>query len=609
MLNPQHPRGFRFPANLSNCFHNRYRVLGLSTDCQLAVFHARRAVDIGPPDQRALLLRNLANHMIVAAEYSGDAEMLSEAISLTREALDNVPDSWRSFALMTLGTALFIKASHFGDNDALTESIHYLRQSLGRVHEGTLLHVESTLYASKALLQQCEMVPSRRSCCLTEAIQLLEGLLRGKIPMVYQGEVLQVAAKAYRARYYHHGHHEDLTSALAADHKTLDLRPPGHRLRYLSLAAVSQDLALCHELSEATNTENASLERALQMQNEALKELAEGHPDRARMSISLAQLLLIPRTPYTDCEKAFSLIVQMLRHLQGNVYRSVVDLVPLLTSVEVNFASKWVAVDPTRKQCLDVYQALIGVLPRLASLDMNLARRIQVLSQVRHLATRAFEHSIQLLQFDRAIELLEAGRAVFWSQHLRLRSSFDALDSKTAQELRGIARRLEFAADSNISLDIEDNLARARMESIMTERRRLSDRFDELVREVRLQPGMNRFLRHLDYTALSSAAMRGPIVILQPSWMCVITAPYTEPEIVQLQEVTDEWLERAARTFRHSSHTSSSDRGARKSSVGDMQSYISAEYSILRELWRRIAQPLLSVLGWTVSYLLAFPIG
>jgi hypothetical protein len=202
------------------------------------------------------------------------------------------------------------------------------------------------------------------------------------------------------------------------------------------------------------------------------------------------------------------------------------------------------------------------------------------------------------------MELLESGRAVFWAQHLRLRMSFESLDHDTAKELCDISRRLEATASPIIPLDLDNNLARARIERIMNERRRLSARFDELVTQVRSQPGMDQFMRNLDYMTLSSAAIRGPVVILQLSWMCVITAPYADLKIIPLHEVSNEWLQVTAKTLRLAVHRTRSrldERGARKQLLDQGGTQSSDEYAILGEIWRRIVQPMLEFLGWKVS--------
>jgi tetratricopeptide (TPR) repeat protein len=600
MLNPCHPSAFRYSANLANALKNRFDVLGNNADYNLAMVYARRALDLGPPDQRSRLLIQLAIIMTSSAAYSGEIELLSEAICLAREALDCLPASLKFRGFMTLGDSLIVKASHFGDMDALEEGIVCMRQVLENVNEGTAYYFYGAVTASEALLQQHEMNPPQNLHALTEAIQLLEGLGRHEILEMYRDHVLYWTAKAYRAQFYHSGHSDILESAFAIDQQALNLRPPGHPLRCTSLAAVSEDIVeLCNI------KEHIDVEKAITMLDEALKDLEEGHPDIIKVTVALAKLLLIPDTPYTNFEKALHSLLHMLGNSPGSSYRCIVDLIPVLSSIENRLSSEWSEDNPSRTQCLDVYQALIHILPRLASLDMDLARRIQVLSQARDISTKASSHAIILRQSSRAIELLEAGRAVFWAQHCRLRGSFDSLDHDTAKELREINRLLEVTTSTDIALDLDSNLARARIERIMAERRRLSARFDEIVIQVRSQPGMDRFLRNLDYKTLSLAAIGGPVVVLQLSWMCVITAPHADPQIIPLHEITNGWIQGAANTLGLAVNRSRSrldKRRARKQPPDQEATRSSEEYTVLAEIWRCIVQPILDILRWKVGH-------
>jgi hypothetical protein len=310
---------------------------------------------------------------------------------------------------------------------------------------------------------------------------------------------------------------------------------------------------------------------------------------------------LIPNTSHTNFKKGLSLLLHMLQKPPGSAYRCLVDMIPVLTGVETTLASKQIADTSTRQQFLDVYQALINNLPRLASLDMHLTRRIQVLSQARDLATKASSHAIALKQFSRAVELLESGRAVFWAQHLRLRTTFDSLDHDTAKELCDISRRLEVTASPNIPPNLNSNLARARIERSMAERRHLSARFDELVKQVQSLPGMGNFLRNLDYKALSLATSRGPIAILQTSWLCVIPSPHEIPQIAYLPEATDEWVRNSVRVLRDSAHRSRMRLGILVSSQREATNH-GADYDILAAMWMRIVKPLLDIIGWPVSH-------
>jgi hypothetical protein len=600
MLNPQHPRAFRYSNNLTGVFVSRYQARGDPTDLEHALFHARRALDLGPPDRRHKLLRDLATILTTAATHSGDIEMLSEAISLARESLECVHESQNFEALMVLGECLIAKTSYFGDIDDLKECIHRIQGSLKYVEEGTMDHTYGVINASKALLQQYHMSPFQHLHALTHAIRLLEAVGRHQIPEIYRAHMLHLTAEAYRAQFHHSGHSDTLKLAFAIDQEALSLRPPGHVHRCTTLSAISEDLVQLYVIGD-----HPDLGYTINLLEEALNNLAEGHPDNFEVSVSLAKLLLIPSTSYTNCKKGLTLILRVLKAFPGNLHRGVMDLIPVLRRVETNLELDWIEDDYTRRRCLDIYQVLTSLLPRLASLNMNLSHRLQVLYQACDFATKGYSHAIKLKQCDRAIEILESGRVVFWTQRLRLRKSFDLLDSGISQELSDISRRLEIimTASSNISLNLDSNVTRARMERGMAERRRLATQFDKLVDEVQLQPGRSNFLGNLDFRALSSAAIHGPVVILHSSWLCVITTPHIDPHIIALPEVTNEWILTTVNTLRLATRTNCrlDHRGARKRPGGVAASKCSDEYDILADIWRRIIQPLLRGLGWKVS--------
>jgi hypothetical protein len=80
--------------------------------------------------------------------------------------------------------------------------------------------------------------------------------------------------------------------------------------------------------------------------------------------------------------------------------------------------------DSNHKSSLDAYQAATELLPHLAMLGLDLHSRQQALiSGSDGLAHNAAACAIRSAQYDKAVELLKEGRAVFWSQALQLCTS------------------------------------------------------------------------------------------------------------------------------------------------------------------------------------------
>jgi hypothetical protein len=78
---------------------------------------------------------------------------------------------------------------------------------------------------------------------------------------------------------------------------------------------------------------------------------------------------------------------------------------------------------------IDAYEAALQALPKLAALSFDLKSRQEGLFEdTDGLARDASRFTIQAGKIDKAIQFLEEGRAVFWSQFLSLRSPFERLN-------------------------------------------------------------------------------------------------------------------------------------------------------------------------------------
>ncbi|KAF8810299.1 hypothetical protein BYT27DRAFT_6496710 [Phlegmacium glaucopus] len=117
----------------------------------------------------------------------------------------------------------------------------------------------------------------------------------------------------------------------------------------------------------------------------------------------------------------------------------------------------------------------------------------------------------------KAIEFLEAGRSIFWSQSLSLRSPFDQLHDikpQLARKLRGIATALELGSYRDISVDISDNRKKLSLDQEASRLNRLNEEWEKGINEVRKLKGFEDFLRPSPFSLLQKAASAYPVVIL-----------------------------------------------------------------------------------------------
>jgi tetratricopeptide (TPR) repeat protein len=137
-------------------------------------------------------------------------------------------------------------------------------------------------------------------------------------------------------------------------------------------------------------------------------------------------------------------------------------------------------------------------------------------------------HQIHTGQLERAIETLERGRVLLWSEMRGLRTSMDQIrlaNPGLADKFDGVNKELEavtmaISLDSNIigggggsGLEGMDPYGR----HVLRQRKLLDDR-EKLISKVQAMPGFDTFLKPPSFNTLYSSAFHGPVIIINHSW-------------------------------------------------------------------------------------------
>jgi hypothetical protein len=141
-------------------------------------------------------------------------------------------------------------------------------------------------------------------------------------------------------------------------------------------------------------------------------------------------------------------------------------------------------------------------------------------------------YEVSLGRLPDAIEALERGRALIWSEMRGFRTSIDqlALTPHLAEEFTAVNRELE-ALTTSVSSDIvmrddnghDDGEGMDKFGRLVLRHRGLLTKRKELVSHVQALPGLEGFLKKPSFDDLRSAAMRGPVIVLNHSkWRCDI---------------------------------------------------------------------------------------
>ena len=157
------------------------------------------------------------------------------------------------------------------------------------------------------------------------------------------------------------------------------------------------------------------------------------------------------------------------------------------------------------------------------TVDIQHSRLVAMRSNYETLPLYCASYQVQMDEPQSAIETLERGRALIWSEMRGLRSTIDQLrasDSEAADEFAAINQDLEVLtltlAQNNHGggggeegLEGMDPFGR-----LIVRQRGLLDNRDRLISQTRSRKGMESFLKPPSFDNLRSAAVRGPVIMI-----------------------------------------------------------------------------------------------
>jgi hypothetical protein len=236
-----------------------------------------------------------------------------------------------------------------------------------------------------------------------------------------------------------------------------------------------------------------------------------GHPLICRVSANLGSALINAYTLTHGSEYLDKAV---------DAFRASVSCQSAPASARFIVARSWAShVDSNHKSALEAYHAAIELLPRIAMLGLDLQSRQQALTSGSDgLACDAAFCVIRSNQYDKAVELLEEGRVVFWAQALQLRKPISNLRD-AAPELEERLRRISLALEQGSFRDTSRSLSDTPQKVMVMEQEAshfhlLNDQWMAALEEVRQLDGFHDFLRPHRLATLQHAAVNGPVAIL-----------------------------------------------------------------------------------------------
>ncbi|HLX51467.1 MAG TPA: CHAT domain-containing protein [Streptosporangiaceae bacterium] len=498
-------------AHLGIALQTRYELFGDNADLTEAITAGRAAT--GPEYQasagRCKSLANLANTLRISFQATGRLADLDDAVALNREAL----------AIASPDETLVIQSNLSG--------VLLLR------FEETLEEddIEDAEYLSRLVVKA---TPAGRPERAGRLYNLGQALLTRAVLRVKPGDVtkiVQIAREAVTAASSDHHdkatYQNNLVAALrfrVVTASALGTLTPGQR---------DSDLA------EMIETARASVELT-----------PEGHPDRASYLNNLGIVLRMRERPQ-DLDEAVTAAQEAVDATPEEHYNWCPHMTNLGNALEARFRrtreiadftaaiSAWAnaarsetgasqdrlaaaiawgrlaAAEKDAANAADGFGYGVSLLPLVAWRGLERGAQEENLARWQGIASDAAAWAIRNQEPERAIELLEHGRSVLWTQQLDLRTETNRLAAR-APELHKAIEDTRRALDST---GRHRDLFSGGASSGPTpaQRRRLTERWDLLVAQARRLPGFADFLAPVPFRKLRQAAVDGPVAIVNTS--------------------------------------------------------------------------------------------
>lgn len=540
---------------------------------------------------RPTIALNFASSLGLLHNRTGDIKDLQRGIEVLKE-VQHIPNRADAHIFAQLGLSLCTLHSLLGEPDDLDESVRLLRKAaalhsnggrpriaavenlavalharykrdriLGDLAEGIELEREALQFYQS---NKSHSLPAfnlanylREYYRATGEVSYLEGSLAmftewfgyldqsADSQMTHQGNWLRHHAEALLLRYELKSNPDDVYTAISQLRKSHELHPTTHVNHADTLINLAE--ALFHKMQIDHLDQDAH--DALQCLTAALDSLPTGHPTRATPLFMMAKLYAMDTCPFQHIQKAVSSLRDGLQDRYQNALTRLTSALPILAAL----GEKTLRRDDHQLQqdLVDAYYSAVNLLPRVAYFGQDLPSRLRALASSDKLAADGAAHALLLSNPKLAIELLEQGRAVFWTQFLRLRSEFDGLPQAVASRLTQIAHALDQGAYviQNRALSATENGNKAmvsKQEQQFVERRRLGNEFENMLGQVRQAPGLERFLLHNTFDMLAKVAEHGPVVVLLASEVtCQVIIIHSHGSATQilLPKVTVPYLE------------------------------------------------------------------
>ncbi|QRV83058.1 CHAT domain protein [Ceratobasidium sp. AG-Ba] len=502
-----HPDRSEYMHHLGRSWFDRFERLGHLSDINQAVQWHTEAVNLTPKSHSDKLerLNELGASLTRRFVRQGDLADADKAIQYLTQAVQLAPKghSRESTILNNLGTSFLHRFERLGDLEDLRKATDYYIKAVQltpKDHADKSMHISNlgNVWYTRFQLQ-CDVD------CLEKATELHELAVRFT-PQDHHEMPMRLSnlGNSLLSRFQQTGDEKDLESAIDCYEKAVELTPSGNPIQQGN----TNNLGNAWQLRFERLNNPDDIDKAIEYRTKAVQLTPEGHTDKPMylMNLGFSQLRRFEQLGFpSDLEYASATFKNGAESPMGN------------TSYRLQCARQWaqcsikIGISP-----LPAYQKSFALLPQLIWLGLTIRGRYDVMDKVNDLAAEAAAWAISIQSYDMALEWLEEGRSIVWSQILQLRTPFDELalvDSTLANSLKEVSSQLDGAGSTVLAANLSAKSS-LKLERKAQHIHNMANQWEELVEKARRLPGFHDFMRPRTSRQLKQAAVRGPVVII-----------------------------------------------------------------------------------------------
>lgn len=597
-----HPDILSFLSNLGNLYSCRSVRTGDLQDFEQAISYHQKVVESAPSGHAdvPLWFYHLGTSYSRRFQRFGNLQDIDHAISYHQKAVECAPSgrtelsSWFS----SLGNSHLQRWERTRDIQDIDDAVSHLQKAIQSTPSGTYLAGPEFNNLGNAYAIRFNYTLDLED--IDHAISLQQKAVQStpsghaELP-----GLLDNLGTSYSRRFYCSESLQDIDHAISYHQKAIQSTPSGHT----RLPAGFNHLGISYTHRFKCTRDLQDIDRAISYHQKAVESTPSDHADLPGRFSNLGSSYLDRFNSTNYLPDVQNSIASYRQAAEANGAPSI----RLKAAKEAAMLSS----DHDPSQCLTDFALAISLLSEVAGLEQTINRRHANLRGYSDLVGSAVATALRFDSTNRALEWLEQGRCLVWNQLNQLRTPIDNLRMKNpslANRFIEIARALEsHGTRSALSLpSLHPTLVEAiRLQDDTLNHTIHATEYKQLLEEIRALPDFHDFLQPPKATdILSSLPNDGPLVIFNiHKTRCdalAVIAGIEEPLHIPLENFSLVQAEELQEILRFDllkqREVEDQDRMPRR-----VRPNPSSMLFVLNELWRKVVQPILEALGYSLN--------